>query len=184
MIAPICAAHDTDGVDVFFMNTRQNASHKNIKNAGDVNRIFASTRPGGATPTGATLDGILRPYLRDCEERGFERVKPMNIIVITDGVPTDDPESVIIQAAKRLDKLDAPSWQVGIQFFQVGNEPGAREALEELDDSLVEMGCPRDMVDTVPWKGRLSPQGMLKVVLGAVNRRIDRRRDSGEHQRR
>lgn len=109
--------------------------------------------------------------------------RPLNIIVITDGVPSDDPESVIIHAARKLDALDAPPWQVGIQFFQVGEEQGAADALRELDDGLVERGGGvRDMVDTVPWSGGrgkgLSAEGILKVVLGGVNRRLDRK-DAG-----
>jgi hypothetical protein len=50
----------------------------------------------------------------------IEQVKSLNIIVITDGVPSDDVESVIVRAAKRLDQCNAEPWQVGIQFFQVG----------------------------------------------------------------
>ena len=40
---------------------------------------------------------------------------------------------MILDAAKRLDKLGVPAWQVGIQFFQVGKEPQAAQALRELD---------------------------------------------------
>lgn len=110
--------------------------------------------------------------------------RPLNIIVITDGVPSDDPESVIIHAARKLDALDAPPWQVGIQFFQVGEEQGAADALRELDDGLVERGGGvRDMVDTVPWSGGsgkgLSAERILKVVLGGVNRRLDRKDGGG-----
>jgi hypothetical protein len=32
-----------------------------------------------------------------------------------------------------------PPYQVGVQLFQVGCEPGAREALRELDDGIAEM---------------------------------------------
>ena len=84
--------------------------------------------------------------------------------------------------AKKLDQLEAPPYQVGVQFFQVGNEPGAREALEELDDGLSELveGGVRDIVDTVTWastEGSISLTGelILKCLLGAVNRRLDRR---------
>ncbi|KAI2479380.1 von willebrand factor [Pyrenophora tritici-repentis] len=105
----------------------------------------------------------------------------MNIIVITDGEPSDDVESAIIQAARKLDKLDAPTWQVGIQFFQVGREPGAREHLKQLDDGLAELAKDddlRDIVDTVPFTGtgdeKLTATGIMKVVLGSVNRRLDR----------
>ena len=96
--------------------------------------------------------------------------KPINIIVITDGEPSDDVEAPIIACAKKLDKLDAPAWQVGVQFFQVGKEPGAREALKQLDDGLREASGDdelRDIVDTVPFKGdddaELTGAGIIKV---------------------
>lgn len=73
---------------------------------------------------------------------------------------------------------------MGIQFFQVGEERGAAEALQELDDGIKDMvvgGC-RDIVDTVPWQGTnltgLNGDGILKVVLGSVNKRLDRKRVS------
>ena len=48
----------------------------------------------------------------------------------------DDPESVILTVARRLDAQHFPLSQVGIQFVQIGNERGAAEALQELDDGL------------------------------------------------
>jgi hypothetical protein len=48
----------------------------------------------------------------------------------------DDPESVIITAARRLDARNFPLSQLGIQFVQIGNDPSASEALAELDDGL------------------------------------------------
>lgn len=123
----------------------------------------------GGTPTGSRLNAILKPYLKQVETKGADNVKALNVIVITDGVPSDDVETVILNAAKKLDRWDAPGWQVGIQFFQVGNEQGAAEALRELDDDLAEIGGEgvRDMVDTVPWSGAsgsgLNADGILKV---------------------
>jgi uncharacterized protein YegL len=80
-------------------------------------------KPTAATPTGTRLNHILRAYLKNYEEMDHKQleVKPMNIIVITDGMPTDDVESVIIQAAERLDKVMATAYQLGIQFFQVSH---------------------------------------------------------------
>jgi hypothetical protein len=73
---------------------------------------------------------------------------------------------------------------VGVQFFQVGNEEGAAEALRDLDDGLVGLvqGGIRDMVDTCTWMGgesadgilKLTAEGILKVCLGSVVRRLDR----------
>jgi hypothetical protein len=54
-----------------------------------------------------------------------------------------------------------------LQFFQVGNEPDAKEALEDLDDALSDRKGMRDMVDTVPFTGeggaQLNANGIMKV---------------------
>ncbi|KAB5583657.1 hypothetical protein GE09DRAFT_1050443 [Coniochaeta sp. 2T2.1] len=206
-IAPVCAAHDADGIDVYFLNTRNNGpgtdaagGFLNIRDGAAVNRLFETVHPNKATPTGTRLQNILRPYVKNLETQLAKHggdaeaagVKPMNVIVITDGVPTDDPESVLLGFAKKLDKMDAPPYQLGIQFFQVGNEPGAKDALQELDDNLgKEAGKGvRDMVDTTTWNGQsgsrsvLTADGILKAVLGAVVKRLDRRRISVEVERR
>lgn len=122
----------------------------------------------------------MKEYLGKLTAAGTDAdsVKPMNIIVITDGAPSDDVESVLVNAARKLDKMDAEPWQLGVQFVQVGAEQGAREHLEGLDDELTALGggC-RDIVDTVPFTPgvELSADMILKVVLGAVNKRLDRR---------
>lgn len=169
-ITPICTAHDADGIDIFFLNTPDAPGHHNITRPDQVDRIFSTVRPGGATPTGQKLDTIiLRPYI----ERYIQAkatTKPINIICITDGQPSDDVESPIIQIAKRLDKADAPAWQVGIQFFQVGHDEHAKAHLKALDDELANIAGDsdmRDIVDTVPFSsadgGMLTGDGILKV---------------------
>lgn len=216
-IAPICTSHDADGVDVYFLNHRSpqpaypkqgkpNGGYANVKDASMIERIFTTVRPGGMTPTGTRLNHILKAYLRHYEDAvkrcggdpdGTD-VKPINVIMITDGVASDDPESVLVSVAQKLDKLEAPPHQVGVQFFQVGNEPGASEALRALDDDLADLGGGvRDMVDTVTFGGArggarapsrdavpvLSADGILKTVLGAVVKRLDRARIMEEERR-
>lgn len=91
---------------------------------------------------------------------------------------TSDPEPPIVTAAKELDELRAPGYQIGIQFFQVGDDSRASEALANLDDGLAKQGI-RDIVDTCYFqagtRGTLTSQKLLKVVLGAVDKRIDRK---------
>jgi uncharacterized protein YegL len=168
-VTPICTAHDADGIDIYFLNARDNPWYCNVTTVSTVNEIFSTVRPRGGTPTGQKLNAILKPYLARYTANP-DRTKPLNIIVITDGEPSDDVEAPIINCAKKLDKLDAPAWQVGIQFFQVGNEVGAREHLKQLDDELAELAGDsdlRDIVDTVPWThengGQLNADGILKV---------------------
>ncbi|KAL6237800.1 hypothetical protein BDW75DRAFT_203157 [Aspergillus navahoensis] len=196
-IAPICTRYDADGIDIYFVNHRNpsrlgsgsgNAGgYRNVTDAFGVREIFKSVSPRGATPVGTRLHQILTPYLRDIKRlttQGREsELKPLNIIVITDGVFTDDAESVVVSAARQLDDpiVQAVPWQVGIQFFQVGNDQQAKEFLQTLDDELIRRRSYegiRDIVDTVPWKGDrgtvLNADGMLKCVLGAVNKKYDR----------
>jgi uncharacterized protein YegL len=199
IIAPICTSHDPDGIDIYFLNHRSSnvgsgtqapGGYYQIRNVNQVRRLFESVRPCGSTPTGTRLHSILKPYVSHISRRAenIDSTKPVNIIVITDGCPTDDPESIIRDHAKKLDKIEAPPHQVGIQFFQVGNALGATKALRELDEDLVEEGI-RDMVDTATWNSStsdnsqtLSAEGILKVVLGAVVRRLDRRATRGDPQ--
>lgn len=116
-ITPICTAHDADGIDIVFLNTRDNEHYHNVVSTSSIREIFSSVSPRGGTPTGQRLDQILKPYLRRYEANP-NGTKPINIICITDGEPSDDVESPIIAAAKKLDRLEAPAWQIGIQFFQ------------------------------------------------------------------
>ncbi|RAL16854.1 uncharacterized protein BO97DRAFT_335569 [Aspergillus homomorphus CBS 101889] len=200
-IAPICTQYDKDGIDIWFLNHRRDTvrrgpgSYNNITLADNVREIFNSVYPSGPTPFGRRLMDILTPYMRDLEKKvaasdGFDDsaqlVKPLNIIAITDGAFTDDAESAIVNVAQRLDKISAVPWQVGIQFFQIGDDPVARQYLQDLDDELDKMTHQknlRDMVDTVPWRGNkgqtLTADGILKCVLGAVNRKFDKR--DGHH---
>jgi uncharacterized protein YegL len=195
-ITPICTQYDSDGIDIHFLNHRNRNDHDggytNVSSPAAVRDIFHNVRPYGGTPTGTRLNHILKPYIARVEAMtkagaanpGSETfVKPLNIIVITDGVPSDDVEAVVVSTARKLDQCQAEPWQVGIQFFQVGNEPEAAEVLRDLDDALTEQKGVRDIVDTVPWRdgGRegLSATGILKVVLGSVHRKYDRRDASG-----
>lgn len=190
-ITPICTKYDADGIDIHFLNARDSSEYKNITSPATVEGIFNSVLPRGGTPTGSRLHAILKPYLKELETKGEDAVKPLNIIVITDGQATDDVESVLLSAARRLDRVDAPAWQVGVQFFQVGEDEEAKDMLEKLDNQLGKKGKDknagngkgggaqvRDMVDTVPWTAKsgtkgLNGKGILKVVLGAVVRRHD-----------
>ncbi|ODQ53565.1 hypothetical protein SAICODRAFT_29959 [Saitoella complicata NRRL Y-17804] len=167
--------YDDDGIDIYFLNSREVA--RGVRSVREVEGVFGRVRPGGATPTGLRLDQILRGYVRRVEESGGD-CKPLNLIVITDGVPTDDPLSTLLALAAQLDRIGAPLSQLGIQFLQIGNDEGAREALEELDDGMAGRGV-RDMVDMTPCpREGLTGEGVLKCLMGGVNRRIDKIRNA------
>lgn len=191
-IAPICTQYDEDGIDIYFLNHRNNSSqsrngeYTNITTAKGVSDIFDRVEPWGATPVGKRLGHILRPYLQRVEAMHASEkargevdpdlfVKPINIITITDGKFTDDAEEIICQTAEDLKLHRALPWQVGIQFFQIGDDRRATEFLQELDNDLQKKRGVRDIVDTIPYnrKIQLKYMGILKVVLGAVKKKLD-----------
>ncbi|XXG95780.1 hypothetical protein Hte_002051 [Hypoxylon texense] len=200
-IAPICTERDRNGIDIYFVNHHPrgyffyNFIGRDMDRAGyrhigqvtgapsmrdNVAGIFSSVRPHGkcrlAHRLGHILDGYLDEMRRQWRLRGH-RIKPLNLIVITAGITDDDPGETLMRTARKLDEMKAPSYQVGVQFFRMGQNENARRKLELLDGDLAEAMKFRDMVDTVTWSGQpgeLSPDAVLKVVLGAVERSIDK----------
>ena len=65
------------------------------QNAEQVIRLFDSVMPDGRTPIGERLDELLRDYIDLLDERARgpreRRPKPVNFIVLTDGVPSTSP---------------------------------------------------------------------------------------------
>ncbi|KAJ5704094.1 hypothetical protein N7493_011232 [Penicillium malachiteum] len=211
-IAPLCTEGDEDGIEIYFLNHKK--VYGNVKDTKEVKRIFSEVYPYGWTPVGEKLRNILEPYLARVQNMQRYRqshwqtteipasvnVKPLNIIVITDGEFSDGhvAHSTIFQTASALDKCDPParSDQLGIQFFQIGNDRGAKEFLQNLDNNLGKM-CGRenvrDIVDTVVWKKKrlafwrskeqrtLNSEWLLKVVLGGVNKMYDEKEEKWYH---
>ncbi|KIO31076.1 hypothetical protein M407DRAFT_14197 [Tulasnella calospora MUT 4182] len=188
-IAEVAARYDLDGIDVHFLNNP--IVGRGLRNGAEVKQLFDQTAPYGITPTGEKLEELLLEYLLKLEDAkaaqlggdagALKRVKPVSFLVITDGAATDDPESVIVQAARRLDEGRFPLSQVGIQFVQIGTDDNAAEALRVLDDDLATVHGVRDIVDTYPYTAegsQLTADSLAKILLGGINRRLDRRKPS------
>ncbi|KAJ6515334.1 hypothetical protein C8R45DRAFT_956132 [Mycena sanguinolenta] len=186
-LAEIAQQYDNDGIDIYFLNSKTEA--RNIKSSAEVRALFTAVKPAGATPTGERLEQILKPRLLDLEAAKIQPdgtptddngdvIKRVNLVVITDGEASDAPKYAIIDAASRLKAIrNLCITQLGIQFVQIGNDFQAAQALQELDDDLHKTGNIRDIVDTTPYS-RLNPvtaDGLIKVLLGGINRRIDER---------
>lgn len=172
--------YEISGIRLHFLNSPHTCL---VKSATDVRRAFQTVTPQvrSASPVGEKLEQLLLEYMAALEASkvqgsGAEPPKPVNYIVLTDGAPSDDPESVIVATARRLDSQHFPLGQIGIQFVQIGNDPEATTALRELDDELAKTHGVRDMVDTTPYTGgALTADILAKILLGGVNRRVDKR---------
>jgi len=180
-LASRAGEYDTDGIDIYFLNSPEIG--QNLNNPQAVTNLFNRVQPRGPTPIAAKLEELLQDYMYQIETankgdpRKLRQIKPVNYIILTDGAPTDDPESVIVQTAKRLDVGNFPISQVGIQFVQIGNSRSATAYLNDLDNELADKYKIRDIVDTTPFNdigGELNSDILIKILLGGINRRIDR----------
>ena len=136
-IASIAVLHDRNGVDVRFFNEYLEDSERlNLDSADKVMNIFGKVEPFGSTPTADVLERELKDYI--FEYRSNRHMKGLNLIVLTDGEPDSgqDVAGVIATFAKKLEELEAPLRQVGIQFVQIGGDKKAAEFLRTLDNDL------------------------------------------------
>ncbi|KAG1743553.1 uncharacterized protein EDB91DRAFT_1335728 [Suillus paluster] len=117
------------GIDIQFLNC--NATMTGVTSCPRAVRKF---QPCGPTTVGNRLSMILGDYFRDLyaakgREDGCKNIKPLNVLIITDGASSDDVESVIVYFARRLEADKWPLGQVGIQFVQIGNSRHAAQFL-------------------------------------------------------
>jgi hypothetical protein len=69
-ITPICVQRDADGVDIYFLNRKNEPHFSKITSPNTVVKIFEEVRPGGATPV--TVYGVRTSQV----PRGGEMVPP------------------------------------------------------------------------------------------------------------
>ncbi|TFK66969.1 hypothetical protein BDN72DRAFT_125427 [Pluteus cervinus] len=171
-LAEVAAEYDKDGLDIRFLNSPK--TELGVKDPQIVNQLFQRVSPSSGTPIGGKMKGLLADYLERYEKN--PDIKRVNYIVITDGAATDEPanslDGVIVKFAKKLDELNAPIAQVGIQFVQIGNDHNAKWFLQQLDDTLKSTHKIRDMVDTTVNEGP-GKLDLIKVLVGGINRRVD-----------
>lgn len=102
--------YDEDGIDIYFFNS--SVVVENLKTAQDVRSLFRRVEPRRSTPTAKALRRVLEPYLIKLEQLNAakqsgrpsnEIVKPLNIVVLTDGAPdrNESPEGVIVVSISR-----------------------------------------------------------------------------------
>lgn len=192
-VAPVCLKYDDNGIDIYFVNHRpmfylpgmsvRKSGYNNIgrvhsetndKDKGSAQGIFRRVSPGGRCKLGGRLRKILTWYIEQL--RADPQRAPLNIIVITAGVSSDDFTAPLIDAARELDNMKAPEHQLGVMLFQLGDDEEARKKFEHADDHMYKAAGTRDIVDTVAWRGwpaGFTSDDMVKAVLGAVSKKMD-----------
>jgi uncharacterized protein with von Willebrand factor type A (vWA) domain len=141
-IARECMKYDSNGITVGVFNNK----HKLYENVTDGNdmlkKIFQENSPGGGTDTAGAVKFVIDEYL---DTRGKTGSKPIVCIVITDGIPEDEPAlvKVIVDATKKIDTRE----EIGLEFVQIGKDEHAKAFLHRLDDNLTKEGAKLDIVN-------------------------------------
>ncbi|KAF9006967.1 acyl transferase/acyl hydrolase/lysophospholipase [Cyathus striatus] len=186
VIAEFALTHNADTIALEFLNSPEEFT--GIKGYAKVVSIFDEVKirrmpslslPSfnykfnylGGTPTGAKLDRILKRQIKKLDTAigtpEYQLIRPLDIIVLTDGVPSDKPQNVLADAVKHMRTRKHHPNCIGIQFVQIGNERGAAKALEKLI-----YGDNGSMVDTVPYLETLTPQRLERILLGGLHPNI------------
>ncbi|KAJ7933610.1 hypothetical protein B0H13DRAFT_1855853 [Mycena leptocephala] len=138
--------YDTSGIDIYFLNSLlfRNA----ITAPEEVVQVFELIKPQGPSPIGARFEFLLGEIIDDLEQvkhnaADYGQVKPINIIVLTNSPPSDNPTKVIRSAARKLNEGLHHSNAVTIQFAQIGSDNHVKQALKKLSDDP-SLSTPKD----------------------------------------
>lgn len=135
--------------------------------------LFNAVKVEGGTPTGRVLKKVLEEHLTKLDEAigkpEYASIRPLDIIVLTDGLPDRAPaiEDVLEAAVKKTKGAKHHPNSVGVQFVQIGDDEQATEALQKLC-----YGESGHMVDTVPYLEKLTSQRLERIMLGGLHPNI------------
>ena len=145
--------YDKDGVDLYFLKAFDKLDREHVTSSAKVENVLQNAsslldKPecGGGTDYLEALERAIEPRMSNFREYVLKRTqnlnptrpRPLNLIAITDGGANDrdDVEEYLRNIAMELDDLKALRSYIGIQFVQVGDDKGAAEWLQKLDDNL------------------------------------------------
>lgn len=178
VIAQKCETYDSDGIDVILFDNDITV-YTGVTSA-KVDEIFRKENPGGSTNLADALKTALQPFLNRRKEasggffgigkRPFTvdfsiKVKPMIIIVLTDGEPND--KMAVVEVIKKTTECIQGRDEVGITFVQVGKNAEASKFLQKLDDNLTSEGTKFDIVDCKDYSA-MNNCSIEDVFIGAL----------------
>jgi hypothetical protein len=143
--------------------------HCSLKKVED---IFATRGPGTTTWTAGPIEDRLRDYFDRRSHQEHGQVKPLLMVVITDGEPNvpvgyeggkEAVEQAIIRATQ---KMSDPS-EIRIAFLEVGHAAVGPDFLYNLDHMLVYKGAKYDIVTTKSFPD-LVRIGLKRAIIDAI----------------
>ncbi len=150
-LAKHCQLLDNDGITVYFASSPfiKHTNTEVIKLA----QLFQIKNPPETIDLVSSLQDAIDDYF---QRRDAKKTKNGDIIlVLIDKIPNDQESliNLIMNATEKIDLIPGTenSYELGISFLQIGEDPATKEYLTYLDDHLVEAGAKCDIVDTKLW---------------------------------
>lgn len=145
-----CVPYDRDGIDLHFFNAY---GAENLTTTEEVMKLFNGVKPekGKLTPTATALERVLLPYIRRLElahsnrmpNLGGQAIKPLNVIILTDGVPfplpKENPEALIV-VGHRFAYIGCPGYSMIMQLLLIDRISQDDSILSE--HQVIKSACP------------------------------------------
>lgn len=149
----IASRFDDDGIDLYCLKNRTKFK-EGVSATAHVSRLLDSIdlsdpTSGGGTYAQSPIRDIVEPRMdklrawraaknADCWADDLPKIKPLNLIVVTDGIfdDSDNVEDYLVQVVVEMILLKAPPKYIGIQFIQIGRDEASSQLLGRFDDEL------------------------------------------------
>jgi uncharacterized protein with von Willebrand factor type A (vWA) domain len=143
-IAKQCEKYDDNGITVGVFSNKLKLYENVTDGSGLLKKIFSENQPGGTTDTAGALSHVIEEYLAT---KGTATCKPIIVVIITDGIPDDEPGlvRVIVNTTKKISTRE----EIGLEFIQIGTDKHAHAFLDRLDNNMTQEGATLDIVNAV-----------------------------------
>jgi hypothetical protein len=178
--ADLLTKFDDDGISIRFLNS--NVEKDNLTTGVQVEDAFRAVTFSGTTPLGTKLyERIIKPYLNSKYQTP---PKPLMVLVITDGCPSDGHDTfktVVLNARNELERRGWGPNSIAIQVAQVGDDEKARQYLEYLDNDR-EVGGVIDCTSNYEFESMEMKRNninmtvdmwLVKILVGAIDQSYD-----------
>jgi hypothetical protein len=120
---------DESSIHMRFLNSRLN---KDVKFKNDIDQLFHGVHPNGGTVTGRSLNMIFQDLVLPNMQRSALK-KPTLIIILTDGVSSDNVNNTINNIKRITSQSQYGKNAVMFQFVQIGNDRGVPDMFNHIE---------------------------------------------------
>ncbi len=166
-LAKRCQSLDDDGITVYLASSPfiKHTNTEVLKLA----QLFQIKKPPETMDLVSSLQDAIDDYF---QRRDANKTKNGDIILVLVDKISNEQESLINLIRNATEKIDLipgteNTYELGISFLQIGEDPATKECLTYLDDRLVEVGAKCDIVDTKLWY-QIKQQSLTDILIHAL----------------